>query len=1583
MEETKYASKVHEKKEDDELFVYNETEKSEKGKDKDIIDEENLELDEFEWKCIESRIKLNQPFIEKSLQEIPVNVKGVYLSVMVSFLFIVLASLINRVEDVSNMNMMIKYSYESPIWNSESGSTFWDIKRLEDLNRYIRKVAIPTSYDELGSFNYFIGMRFTLKLSQMVEQPIGAYKNAENFIESNPKMVPGTDSKFQRSSKLGIWDYDSGFNNGNGYVLYILSNTSTLNEALISWRKAESIWLGNWGFSSLVIEYLFHNDNYACTLYYYQTFIQTPGGTMNLKTNSIGSFIEKFESWKDESLTILIIFIVYSLGFSLQIFKLVQNLVRTCKTLFIKKKLDLVWHEYIEIMSVVLSLISLILFGFNVIYYRGHYTLPISKPQDFTGVINYCRYFRLLVQFTALTALLISFKVIVVLRYKFPSFSILFDTILGAKVDIINFMLITIFLLVGFVFLAYLIFGSWMEEFSDIPKTFSKLFDMVLGQEDIKDQMTVINSRLAAAFLVVFLTVFFLVLANMFLAIVMSTYNDLKQKGQLILEAKAEMMAEKSEEWFQTLINLLLFRVKSVENDAIQYEKLLSCYEEDMSSEEKDILNEKIKMYETLIIASTKISLFGIFKTNFGKMSSLSKPSLLTHEQNMEKIYMTLRKILEREALKKKAKQILQRRVDYNFRLVIQMMIYLIYIIIFLIMILLRLKITDSFGMQSAIYNSFSNPTFRNDLTIFDIHNEKEMFEYLNEVFVPEISQDVLYNHNYFLGETRARITIQQYMPEENVKDFSANAQELYINKLNPKLRTASFRGSKTKLLYLYEEPGSKKTFNKAGGFVSYLSTQNEMKKTLETFEKDKILGESGYYLVLEWITYNPNLNLFAYSYLQFVHEVSGDISHTLYTNPIDMDFFRDKIPIRGLLEICYFLFTIYYFVIESKEWYGLWVMVIKEEKIKQQGSRALNRVLIKLIGQKAKDKGCRSIIYCIFHALKNSLFWVIRLILNIATTFKRYFAKDVFNIIDVTSIILSILNLSQIFQLSRNQFIGDYKVQNSDEYDICGEFAIINKIIVSYKYIVSINCLIIFVRLLQFYKFSKKLSLLTDILDSAKLDLIFFMLMFSIILFAYTLMSYLLLGHILTGFQSLPRSLISCYLMLIGEFKSKDIYDADYVFGTIFFVSLIVVFSLILLNMFIAIIGSHFERVSENAEGEEEDLGFFAKIWSVIMARKKGKFYLDEDEDEIINLQDLGNGKAVYENKQTSECEDEMFCVEPAVPDISSPAFWLKTLDNILMEKSDKKISIFKMKALSVSIENKQKITNQAKIYEVCHVNMHIWKNSSVSERLRMWRSMVMLSNETNLREIEKAFVEQTEIPNKARLSEYMETLWNANSREEKLHMWIGKDCFDHMERVAVWNTLTFNKETFDIEKNRLYVVWGEELTIGEKLRKVRNIISENSRIILSIKNFKEKDKSQAVLDNCAEIKDFKLMLWLGLSYNKHWLRNLYMNEPILCEAEIIAFLIIALNESSVFALDGIDYGLEDLLDGKMYDYFEAKAICVTEILKSCEIKNQIESSEDDIKVLHDYKIFVEEEVKRNKKINKELRDKFSNLSR
>jgi hypothetical protein len=1137
--------------------------------------------------------------------------------------------------------------------------------------------------------------------------------------------------------------------------------------------------------------------------------------------------------------------------------------------------------------------------------------------------------------------------------------------------------MITLFLLVGFVFWGNLVFGFRILNFSTSVWTFQTLFDMSLGQLQLKDDMKVVNDSISSVYLLVFLTVFFLVLTNMFLAIVMSTYERLKSQGQLILEAKAEMIAEQSEEWFQALLNLIFFRVVSVEIDAIKYEELQEINRDSLTEDEKQDIDEKLKMYETLFIASTKVDIIKIFKTNFGKLSSLNKPTMLTHEQNMQKIKTTLEKILERAELKKKKNAQLQKLVNYNYNLVCQMFIYIIFIVVFIVMILLRLRITDSYGIYQLNSESFVTSTFGNDLTLSDVSTEKLVFSYLKELFVPKISGDSLFDHNFFLGDERARITLQFYSPEGNTNKFSKDVIKDVIKMENMNYHKITHRGKNSKILYQYYSSGSAQTFNRYGGYPFYLGTSTNMIEQLTVMEHDQVLGFNGSSLVVEWVTYNGNLNLFAYSYIKFTHEISGSISQEFYCQPIDLDYFKDKVPIRGILEIIYFLFTVYYFVIEFKEWLVVWKQVRTEVKEKQKGFEALERVLIKLVGRGSNEKGCSDMIRESLIRLKAAVRWILTVFFNVLQTMQRYLKRDSFNVIDVSSIILSIMNLSQILQLSMNQFMKDFTVADTSKYDYFTEFSDIDQILISYKQIVAFNCLIIFIRLLQFYKFSKKLSLLTDILDSATLDLIFYMLMFAIVLFAYMLMGYLLLGHTLRNFSTLQESLISCYLMLIGEYNSSDIYTADPVFGTMFLVSLVIVFSLILLNMFIAIIGSHFEIVIEGSNPDEEDIGFFAKIISVIVAKRNKKVFLDEPERNEDNERSKDDDGPDDEKI----LDDNIYHVEEAMQDPTNPAFWMKVAENILNEKSDKKVSLFGLKMMSSSKEKNQKITAEAKLSEITYLNVELWKQSNISERLKIWRSLAIISREYVIRAIEKAFIEGGEIPDRVQLLNTMGKIWNANSDNEKLELWMGKEHFDHIERVAVWNSISFENHTFDMKLTENFDTKWATMTTSEKLILVSSVMDEHSGVLRELR--KSKDPITTLLGMVEEVKDFRFILWMGLTRNSHWLKCLFMNQPIEKQAEIIAYLNLGFYKDSIFSLETMDSGLEDLLDGMIYDNVEAKAVYMSEMQKLINLRIQLVSSKTDIESLKDYQEYAKLEVAKHRKKKVELENEYKKYKR
>ena len=63
------------------------------------------------------------------------------------------------------------------------------------------------------------------------------------------------------------------------------------------------------------------------------------------------------------------------------------------------------------------------------------------------------------------------------------------------------------------------------------------------------------------------------------------------------------------------------------------------------------------------------------------------------------------------------------------------------------------------------------------------------------------------------------------------------------------------------------------------------------------------------------------------------------------------------------------------------------------------------------------------------------------------------------------------------------------------------------------YNIFSSVNAIIIYWRILQFFDFSVNLSAFTEILKASKSDTMFFMLMFVVLLFGYAVMGYSLFG--------------------------------------------------------------------------------------------------------------------------------------------------------------------------------------------------------------------------------------------------------------------------------------------------------------------------------------------------------------------------------------------------------------------------------------------------------------------------------------
>jgi hypothetical protein len=157
---------------------------------------------------------------------------------------------------------------------------------------------------------------------------------------------------------------------------------------------------------------------------------------------------------------------------------------------------------------------------------------------------------RVCIQVSSFAVIFMSIRNLRVLTASFPSFGVLFDTIRFSKTDLFCLFIAVLILTQASVVMCMILFGQTSESYAFPSYATMTLFRMVFGEFDYKhlEADTSYKSKLVAAlFFFPFMLVFFFIVMNMFAAIVMRTYDNLRVKRQLVTEAMAMLMHEENE----------------------------------------------------------------------------------------------------------------------------------------------------------------------------------------------------------------------------------------------------------------------------------------------------------------------------------------------------------------------------------------------------------------------------------------------------------------------------------------------------------------------------------------------------------------------------------------------------------------------------------------------------------------------------------------------------------------------------------------------------------------------------------------------------------------------------------------------------------------------------------------------------------------------------------------------------------------------------------------------------------------------------------------------------------------------------
>ncbi|KAJ9453635.1 Polycystin-2 [Diplonema papillatum] len=150
-------------------------------------------------------------------------------------------------------------------------------------------------------------------------------------------------------------------------------------------------------------------------------------------------------------------------------------------------------------------------------------------------------------------------------------------------------------------------------------------------------------------------------------------------------------------------------------------------------------------------------------------------------------------------------------------------------------------------------------------------------------------------------------------------------------------------------------------------------------------------------------------------------------------------------------------------------------------------------------------------------------------------------------------------------------------------------------------------NALLVYLRVFYFLKMHPKLNVLTKTLDEAGAEIFSILVIFLVVFAAFALMCYVVYGHTDENYRSIPETIISLTLMLLGDFDYVALRDEHRIFTPIFYAMFQILAVFILFNMVIAVLIDAFAVVQSN---KYKDLELARELISHQEARWKARDY-------------------------------------------------------------------------------------------------------------------------------------------------------------------------------------------------------------------------------------------------------------------------------------------------------------------------------------------------------------------------------------
>lgn len=232
------------------------------------------------------------------------------------------------------------------------------------------------------------------------------------------------------------------------------------------------------------------------------------------------------------------------------------------------------------------------------------------------------------------------------------------------------------------------------------------------------------------------------------------------------------------------------------------------------------------------------------------------------------------------------------------------------------------------------------------------------------------------------------------------------------------------------------------------------------------------------------------------------------------------------------------------------------------------------------------------------------------------SSSLKIYLLYEIWNIVDILAIIMYWITIISTIVLEVNAAKIDFFDINRYQ-----SFMYHVWLFQFWSICLSISGGIMCLRVFKYFAFSSRLTFLFRMLYVIIADLLIFLLVLSIILFAFAFAGYLMFSSSVYEFRSLTYSLMNCFIFLISGLNFKTVGEFNNLFGVLFYLIFGITISLMLANVFVAILVEGYILTYHVKESKSEVSNELEDVMPAVESIVEKKSDTLQEFDEASNL--------------------------------------------------------------------------------------------------------------------------------------------------------------------------------------------------------------------------------------------------------------------------------------------------------------------------------------------------------------------------